>query len=98
MPGVLPHFSCSISHRHYSTDIEAALKMHFQNIFVQVMSFFLVGQGLIHALPTETASLDVRASVPCDDISKYTLQVSQRTVDIVNSHFANPSFNLVFSR
>jgi hypothetical protein len=64
--------------------------MHFQNIFVQVVSFFLVGQRLIHALPAETASLEIGAKIPCDDISKYTLQVSQCIVDIANSHFANP--------
>ena len=67
--------------------------MHFHNIFVQVVSFFLVGQWLIHALPAEAASLETRASIPCDDISKYTLEVSQCIVDIANSHFANPSFN-----
>jgi hypothetical protein len=53
--------------------------MHLQSIF-KVISFFAVGQVLVRALPTDGlfGGLDGLDSliVPCDDISKYTVQVS----------------------
>jgi hypothetical protein len=69
----LPNLFLILTYKNHSN----SLKMHFQNILVQITSVLLVTQGLVHAQPGATASLEERAKdVPCDDISKYTVAVS----------------------
>jgi hypothetical protein len=50
--------------------------MLFQKLFVQIASLLLVGQAVVHALPKGPSSLEERGDVPCDDISKYSVEVS----------------------
>jgi hypothetical protein len=73
--------------------------MLFQNTFVPAVYFLLASQRLVHALPQDNglnSDTNTLASVPCDDISKYTVQVSS-IFYVLNSLLSAFTFaNLLF--